>query len=271
MKAAMISGKFKAVLLALVLAAGLGGIVFVHLDNSRLRGRVADARREGGQVLRLREENQRTRDLLARTQADGQGAAEQTRAELGRAQREVAELEKRAAERYATVSAQAAADAIAMANNRDLRQGLVRLEHYQNMGQGTPTAAFETLVWAAMKGDEATLERLLKFSPTGRAKAQEWLATLTPEARAQWTVEKLGGLYFSNILTAVPAIHVTGETIESDGDSAVVGLRLSGNSGQEKLKFKLGPNGWQVAVSEGQFEAARRRINGMPMPGAGKK
>jgi hypothetical protein len=269
MKTATISAKFKGGLLALLVLGGLDGAALVHLDNGRLQVRVADLRRENAQVLRLREENRRTHALMARAQADEQGGAELTRAELARARREVAGLEAHATERHAVLSAQATADATAMATNRDLRQGLVRLEHCRNVGQATPTAAFETLVWAAMQGDEATLARLLRFSSTGRAKAEEWLAGLPPETRAQWTVEKLGGLFFSNILTAVPAMQVTGEAIESDGESAVVGLRLAGSGGQEKLKFKLGPNGWQVTVSEGQFESARRRINGLPIP-AGK-
>lgn len=270
MNTPMISTKFKMTLLVLLGLAGAAGITLVHLDNARLRARVAGLRQENAEVLRLRDENRRARELVARTQADGQGVAELPGAEIARARREVAELEKRAMERHAALSVQATADTAAMANNRDLRQGLVRLEHCQNVGQATPTAAFETLVWAALKGDDATLEKLLRFSQAGRTKAEEWLASLPPEARAQWTVEKLGGLYFSNILTAVPALQVTGEAIESDGESAVVGLRLAGSGGNEKLKFKLGPNGWQVSVTEGQFEAARRRINGLPVP-AGKK
>ncbi|MCX6954244.1 MAG: hypothetical protein NTV51_19000 [Verrucomicrobia bacterium] len=257
-------------MLAVLGLAGAAGLVLVHLDNVRLRVRVADLRRGNAQVRQLQEENRRVKELVARTQADAQGAGEANRAEIARVTREIAELEKRAAERHAALSVQANADAAAMASNRDLRQGLVRLEHCQNVGRATPTAAFETLVWAAMTGDEATLAQLLRFSPAARAKAEAWLAGLPPETRAQWTVEKLGGLFYSNILTAVSALQVTGESVESDGESAVVGLRLAGSGGQEKVKFKLGPNGWQVAVSEGQFDSVRRRINGLPVS-AGKK
>jgi len=56
-------------------------------------------------------------------------------------------------------------------------------------GQAMPTAATTTLVWAALKDDEAMIARLCTMSEKARAQAQALTARLPEDAQVRWTHE----------------------------------------------------------------------------------
>ncbi len=252
------------ILFGLLAGAGLFGI---HLDSARLRGRVTEARRQHERVDRLREENRRTQELVTRSQTDLADATQAIHADVVRARSEVADLEKRAAERYAHMTARAAIDAAALENSRDPLKGFTRLEHFQNLGQATPSAAFQTLVWAAMKGDEAVLGQISTISSPARAAAVAMIARLPESARDQWTPEKFAAMFFLGALNEVSAAQILPET---PGDAQHTGFGVRLKSGEKEttvpLQWQLGANGWQVVVDEKIMAAVQKRVANAVVP-----
>lgn len=234
----MISKSLKLTIAALALVVGGGALVLLHLDNRRLRLRLAESK---GAVT-LHSENIRLQQLVAN------GASETTiGAQMQEARAEIAALEKRAAKRHAEKTERAAQEAAQLENNRDPLVGPVRPEHFKNLGRATPSAAFQTLVWAAMKGDEAEIARLCTASEKTRAEAKALLARLPEDARATWTPEKLAALWVGGAFTEMAALQVVGERMESAGN-AVVSFRIHGREDVENVKLRLSPAGWQVML-----------------------
>lgn len=249
--------------LVVVVVAGLGAAaIFLHRQNDRVRSRVADLQRRPPPSDSLRQENVRLRALLAHASAAG-GAAEATdavHAEVARARAEVAKLEKAAERRRRQREAQVAADEQALATNRDPNAGLTRLEQFQNVGQATPRAACQTLVWAATKGDAAVLADLFLLPETARAKAEELIAGLPEAARERWTPEKLAALYFTAVTTDMSAAQIADETFDG-AQHATVMLRIPGvDEAKSKVALQLGAGGWQVIVPDIAIDVMRRKI-----------
>jgi hypothetical protein len=266
----MISNGFKIGLAAVLLALLGAASVLLHWQNDRLRFRIADARRNPVAAEPLRVENARLQSAITRAHENDGGAERAIHEELVRARREVAEAEQRAALRHAELRAQAAGDAEALATNRDPQRGLVRLENFANAGQATPSAAFQTLVWAALKGDEATLARLLLLSPPARSAAEELIASLPEDMRRPWTPEKLAALAITSVVMDVSAAAIDSE-VRLDAQHATVGLRIPGiDASKSKLGFQLGVEGWQVVVPPEQIEMLRRRLASLPVSVAKK-
>lgn len=266
----MISNGFKLSLLALLLLLGGTASILLHLQNGRLRSRIADARRTPVTTGALQVDNTRLRAAITRAQEDSGSAERAIHEETVRARREVDAAEQRVALRYAGLRAQAASDAESLAANHDPKRGLVRLENFENVGQATPGAAFQTLVWAALKGDDATLARLLLLSPPARSTAEELIATLPEETRQRWTPEKLAALAMTGVVTDVSAAAITEEVLQ-DAQHATLGLRIPGvEAAKSKLNFQRGVEGWQAVVPPAQIEALRRRMGSMPVS-PGKK
>lgn len=253
--------KFPGLKIGLV-AAGCAAIgtagIFLHRQNERLRRRVAELRHEHSDEAPTREGNDRLRALL-REQPSPADAAKAIHAELERVRAEVAAMEERAETRRAQILVQEAADTAELANNRDPNAGLARLEFFQNVGQATPRAACQTLVWAAIKGDDATLAERLFLPDTTRAKARELIASL-PQAERRWTPEKLAALYFSAVVADVAAAQIVSETIDSPLHATVL-MRIPGVAeAKSRLAMQLGPDGWKAVVDESAIDAMARRI-----------
>ena len=257
----MISRPFKIGLLVCVIAVGVMAVGGLHWDSVRLRARVAEARRQHDRLDRLRAENRRTQELVAQSQADQAGAAQSIHADVVVARRTVAELEKRAAEKHAQFAAKTATDAVALETNRDPRTGLTRLEHFQNSGQGAPASAFQTLVWAALKGDDAMLAQVSTISSPARTKAEALIARLPENTRAQWSPEKLAAMFFTGAFGEVTAAQVLAETPKDAGHVAL-SIRLAGGGKDATIPLlaQLGPSGWQVVFDDKLLGAVQKKI-----------
>ena len=245
----MISKGLKITLLVLLLGAGVLVAVMLRLDNARLRKKVAVSGRGKQEAAQLRRDNERTRTLLAQTQIAGADANRAVQRDLERWRREVAALEKSAAQHASALQADANRDAVSLAQNRDPEAGLTRLENFRDAGQGTPGAAFQTFVWAAMKGDEAKQAGMIVFAGAGRVTAEAIVAALPEPERANYpTPEKLAALFFADAFTQMQAAHVTVVTL-TDAQHAVVGVRGL-TPREQKIPMQLGQNGWQIAMPE---------------------
>jgi hypothetical protein len=244
----------------------LGGVVFLsHAENARLRKRVADSRRHAEEAVRLRAEVNRNRDLLAQLATDKIAGQRAIEAELTRVRANVAELEAQADAAHAAAQAAATRDAESLAHNVDPRLGLTRLEAFRNVGQRTPEAAFQTFVWAALKGEDETMVRLLSITGPARVKAEDVIAALPADARTKYpTPEKLAALFWSAALTGIVAAQI-GDASFEDGQHAVIAVRgLTAKT--EKISAQLGPEGWQIVVTAGMAEKLRGLALGVRAP-----
>lgn len=249
----MIPTSVKIVFVGLVAVVGIAALLALHHDNSRMRRGIVDCEQRYQLSARIREENTRLKDLL-----DSNVAAVQ--AQLQQARAEVAAMEMRAIERHAEKIAQAANLANTLETNRDPSKGFVRLEHFRDSGQATPTAALETLVWAALKGDETALAKVATMSPATRAQAEALIARLSDDARARWTPDKLAELWVTGVITDVSAMQVTGESF-TDSEHATVTFCIPSQSEAEKVKLKLGKSGWKVVLPSGAMEKLEKKLS----------
>jgi hypothetical protein len=246
---------------ALLLLVGLTATaVFFHRANGRMRARIAALPRPGASGQSLQAANEQMQAVIAQAQATGGDGAQAIHAELLRVRNQVAEMVQRAELRHTQLQAQSASEAELLANNRDPLKGLVRPEHFQDFGQATPTAAFQTLVWAAAKNNEAALAKLIHFSEPAQAKAEAMIAAMSPDARSQWTPDKLATLFFGSVITDVSGVSITSE-VTPDAQHATVAFRVPEvDEAKTRADFQLGPQGWQVIITDQQMDALQRRL-----------
>lgn len=261
----MIFRIFKVGLFALLLV-GVAAIVWVRRDNERLRRRVTDLNRQITQVVGLREENARTRRLVARaTEFEGE-AAGALHAEMEQLRGEIADLEQRAEERHANGKANGAA----LAANRDPEAGLVLMENFQDAGRATPSAAFQTMVWAATRGDDRAVASLLAFEPAARERAQAMIAALPEGARAKYpTPESLAALLFADVITGHAAARVMGQAFQ-DTQHATVTVGFGPTSEGRPLAMQWGATGWQLVVPDKAIDGILQKLSGATDTSAGK-
>lgn len=257
----MISKPLKITLAGLALVAGAGAIVFLHLSNEQLRRRIADTQGRGRVAASLSKGNEALKSLLARSQGDAEAAGRAIHEELTQVRQEVVAAERAAENRRQQLAAKAETEAGDLAANRDPRRGLTRLEHFKNRGQATPAGAFETLVWAAMKGDDAALAQVSTISSQARARAEKLIAGLPENARGQWTPEKLSAMFFTGAFNEVSAAQVVTETTV-DARHAALSIRLTGGAKDATvpLQWELGADGWRVVFDEKLLGAVQKRI-----------
>lgn len=98
---------------------------------------------------------------------------------------------------------------------------------WRNEGRATPQATTNTLLWAAVNGDLATLRGIFQFDEATRAKARAWFDSLPPEIRSlHATPEDLvAGITLANI---APDRAQLSWLHEDASDRAIVGLMLTG-------------------------------------------
>jgi len=260
---------FRGTLAALVFAVLVTGVVGLRWDNARLRERIAATRRQGEPAGRLREDNRRAREILARVESGADDGVRAIHAEVLQARGEAEALARRAEEQHADLVHEAAVFAAALANNRDPTQGLTRLEHFQNVGQGAPGAAVQTLVWAALKGDDDLLAKLLALDPAARQRSDALIARLPEAGRARWTPEKLAALWVTGLVTEVSAAQVLGETMP-DATHATVTVRLGRAKEEQKIPLTRTDTGWQIVVGEKQIKGLEKQLGGVALPAAKK-
>lgn len=133
---------------------------------------------------------------------------------------------------------------------------------WQCRGQATPRATVETALWAAAGGDLATLESLLELDDAAQTKAAQWLAELSPAARAAFPSPE--ALVASCTLKKIPLGDAQVVWLyEADRDHAAVGVMLqppprsspaapSGSSqpkvGLATLTLRRTESGWRMVV-----------------------
>jgi hypothetical protein len=231
----MHAGKRSFAVLGTLIVATLSVLGWQHRQSNGLRDEVVRQRAVAQEQARLQAENRRLvaaqvtetelEDLIARRMT-----AEQLRTQLATMRRRE------------EVSARAAA-ADSKAAVPSLKGNSVAFQLWQNAGQATPDAAFQTTLWAAASGDIDSVADLLEFGPEARKEAAATFDRL-PEAvqNELGTPERLIALLTAvdvplgraAILGEYPTptdTKVTAQLIDAEGKlkTAVFSLRADGD------------------------------------------
>jgi len=249
-------------LLPLIVAAGTAGLFALRRNNARLQQHLSSLRQQNAHMIQVAAENERTRDLVARAQAGEAEAAQEIRSELAQARAEMVDLQKSAEERRAKKTAVTAAAESALATNRDPEKGFVRIENFSNTGRGTPATAFQTLVWAAAKGDDDTLASTLALTGAAREKADALIAALPADAQSKYpTPEKLVALFLASLLLNQTAVQIEGQTAS---DAQHITLIVSSADGGKTNNFSFISSvvGWQLVVPDKVIDQVQNQLRG---------
>jgi len=166
---------------------------------------------------------------------------------------------------------------------------------WRNEGRATPQATTNTLLWAAVNGDLATLRGIFQFDEDTRAKARAWFDSLPPGIRAlHGTPEDLvAGVTLANI---APDRAQLSWLHEDASDRAIVGLLLTGVAASappppgakavqeirppsldDRARYKVvvmnlqrAPDGWRVKVPAVAIDNLARNFRAPEAKQAGK-
>lgn len=238
--------------LSLFAAAFLASSALLAWQRDRaaiFRRSLADVKQATAQLTR---ENARLQQIVATH--DATETAQHVREEIARTRQQIASWEQRVQQPPAPTRR-----ALHFTDNRDPEKGPVRLEHFRHQGQATPSAAFQTAVWAAATGGDEAWADLLAISAAGREKLQTLLSSMSPELRARYTPpEKLLGLLFARDLLDEEGFEIGATT--APNASGLVHLRVlrakegRRNKLEKKYPFVPGQSGWQIPISDAMIE-----------------
>ena len=147
--------------------------------------------------------------------------------------------------------------------NSALRNSMTRVEDFKNAGRATPEAAFQTLIWAAIKGDDDELAATLMLTDSAREKADEWRMALPAEIRQKYaTVEKLPGLFLTEEIVRKAASAQILESIEHSPDRVTLRVKtstLGGGTGVSEFLLTRGDRGWGIEIPEDMIAGMRKQ------------
>jgi cell division protein FtsL len=232
------------VVLAILVVVVIAALGWQRRTANALRGEIARQHAQARERARLEAEHRR---LLAAQPTEGelevvlasQMAAEQLRAKLTTMRRR-----EEAAAR--AVAAQRAADSEAAIPS--LQGNLLAARLWQNAGQATPDAAFQTTLWASAAGDIDSLTDLLTFDADARNQATATFDRLPPALQNELgTPERLIALLTAvdvplgsaSILGQYPNAtdtKVAARLIDADGKSKVAMFSLQTDGARWRLQ-----------------------------------
>ncbi len=146
-----------------------------------------------------------------------------------------------------------------------LETGLMKVEDFQNVGASTPAAAFQTFIWACMKGDAETLAGLMILDPEAAALGEAYLKGLPEDMRRTYkSTEHLAGLMFAeNILNIALEAQVLETTFKGDA-KAMLRVRLVDTKRefpyQHEFPWERVGARWGLPISKERVEAWIRQL-----------
>ena len=253
--------RFYPIFIVVVVTGTVGGIAILEVDKSQLRRQISQLSQNATSLAGLRAESARNQALLDRFKTSREEGAKAIHGDLVAARAELAALEAKAGRSLKGASATPSIEA-----NRDPTQAMTRPEFLSDAGRATPEGAFETLIWAAMKGREPELAACVSLDHAARAKAESLLAILSAEARAKYgTPEQLVGLVFSHGVLESTALQFVISSVD-DGDHVTLAVRVrtNGRESETKIPMVRSADGWSMAVGEKQIDVIRRGLTAEP-------
>jgi hypothetical protein len=235
-------GRMKRILVLIflvLLVASVVAFAIAHRDNVRIAAQIESLRARIVEKDALRIENQRLERSLEFANRNDTEAGILLREELVRAKRALANLQTRGRDEIAP-------------SNQTPQSGLTPLVQFMNVGCETPSAAFQTAVFACMKDEKALFSSVVWMAEEAKVQAAASLLGLSAKARHEYpSPESLATLALANQILRGSAFEIL-ETNMSNDSHAVLSLKVS-RDGTASAPFTLpmhrGPNGWQIVVS----------------------
>jgi len=247
----------------IVVVAGAGGAaIFLQQQSiARLRGEMALLHAEN---VQLAKQQQAVGVAKAREAAmpvaEGAGAQKADAGEIAKLRGEVDSLKKSTLEIGKVIQA-----AQVKAAEAAIPTKLLPVAEWKNGGRATAEAAIETVLWAATGGDVDVLSQGLAFTPTARAKADEWFAQLSDATKAQYgSPEKLIALMIAKDAAAVSGMQILGQK-EVTPDDVGMRVRIGAENGKTKddtFFFHRAPDGWRLLLPDQVVEKFAKQLAG---------
>lgn len=143
--------------------------------------------------------------------------------------------------------------------NRDPLQGMVAAEHLRSAGHATPADAFQTVVWAALHGEEALLLGSFSMSDSARAKLTTLLAGMDAEARKKFTTpESIPALLLSGeVLKKILRLHIVRVDLAGE-DAAQVHTKVTtrvGRIASQAFPMRRANGKWTLALDDNMIDS----------------
>ncbi len=231
----------------LVIAVPLAGLLgWQQREAALLRAAITSRRERLHERDGLASENRR---LAAAQPSDAEmegwvsrlKQAEQLRAQLAAL---------RGREEAAAKASRVAQPAAEVRSGPSLAHGLVAADHWQNVGQATPDAAFETALWAAATGDLDALTGVLGFDASTREEAAALFERLPPAMQSEIaTPERMMAVLTAMDVPLGRAMIVRQEGVERDGINLTAQLTdAGGRATTARFSMKADAGRWQLQV-----------------------
>lgn len=248
-------------------AVGGAAVYLQHLDNQQLRREVALLRTEVQDTARATKAQPASADTLVTgggtvtPSAAGSVAGAQELAEL---RRELAALRANTQEiaKFAQLAQAAQAVKQMEKSSESVASKIVPVGQLKNLGRGTPAAGLETALWAATGGDVDALAGSLTFNPEGRARADQWFASLTPDVRQQYgTPEKVIALLMARDAAGLTGMQVLGQKELTAQDTALrIRFASESNTKDDNLVMHRTGDGWRMLLNDKTVESMARKL-----------
>ena len=138
----------------------------------------------------------------------------------------------------------------------------VASDRWQNTGQASPEAAFQTLLWAAAGGDVEALAGVLAFDNDAREKAASLFAQLPAALRAEvGTPDRLMALLTSHDV-ALGSAQILAQYSTPDGTKIAARIiEPDGKSKQMLLSLRADGDRWRLVVPASAVETYRSGLS----------
>lgn len=251
------------------LAVGVAGLAVIAATaftvqqrqaTSALRAEMADLRQQTAAVPALRAENQRL-------QAAGSASADQLaaeHAEVLKLRGEVDAMKKGIAAARARMAAAAAngpAEKAAPATDN----GMFSVDLMKNVGNSTPSAAAQSMVWAMQRADVKRVAALLRVESPEKERIEAIIATLPPSLQDEYgSPARLIAMMMCGTPHPLSAVQLVGEDEVNDQEVVHhVQIKLQGGEvRRDDVRFKRDADGWKQVVSSATVDRVIAFVQG---------
>lgn len=246
------------------LVALLGGgaaVCLLHLDNRQLRREMTLLRSElqsppvlGSNAPSRSETVVSVPVPLGNPQAEDIAALRKELAALRASTQEIAKFAQMAQAAQAAKQLEKSSESVA--------SKIVPVGQLVNKGRNTPEAATETALWAATGGDVEALASSLTFNAEGRARADQWFASLSPEVRQQYgSAEKVIALLIARDAANLTGMQVIGQKELTANDTAVrIRFASEGNTKDDNLVMHRMSDGWRMLLNDKAVDSMAKKL-----------
>ncbi|MDO8543570.1 MAG: hypothetical protein Q7S40_24275 [Opitutaceae bacterium] len=251
-----------------LIASVLTLLVLQRNETAILRLEVRAAGQELIELRQLKEQRERLlRDQVSGSELE-QLRAESTELERLRADIVASRQSAATAAKPNRILAPRAADAASTTATLDVMNEIVPVGTLINAGRDTAAAAVQTALWAAAGGDVEQLAETLFLDPRARSKAQDLLASLSEEARAEYgTPERLVALFTAKDVPMGGARIIDFKRSDASGARLVAQVMdASGKTRAVGLSVRQIGDIWKIAVPVAAVEKYAQLLKGAPAP-----